>query len=242
MTNRPVNLMLPVTLSNLLDHATMLSAPLDETDLAPLRASLFGRLRASGWAPSGHPRGAPIATESDAALLTAFVRGEAAAFDVLFDRHAARLNGYARRWLRGADAADAVQDAFIVLFEKASTLLERDDVNVGGYLFVTVRYKVLRALAASAARETPVAEPGANEPSPEDDGFTALLRREDAGRLAGVLERACNPLEQHVVMLDLEDRSDAEIVSTLGIAPGHVRVVRHRALAKLRRALQDEAS
>src|SRR5689334_22254186 len=110
-------------LADALAHVAMLSAPLDPTDLAPLRARLFGRLRASGWAPSGPPRGAPGAAESDAALLAAFVRGEAAAFDALFDRHAARLNGYARRWLQSADAADAVQEAFLVLFDNASLLL-----------------------------------------------------------------------------------------------------------------------
>jgi RNA polymerase sigma-70 factor (ECF subfamily) len=178
-------------------------------------------------------------TITDPALLSAFLHGETAAFDALFDRYAARLKGHARRWLRSADAADAVQDAFIILLEKAPTLLDRDDINIGGFLFNTLRYKALRALAA---RETPVPEPGADEPSPEDDGFTVLLRREDAGRISGLFERTCSPLEQHVMTLDIEDRSDAEITSALGITPGHVRVVRHRALAKLRRALAEETS
>ena len=44
------------------------------------------------------------------------------------------------------------------------------------------------------------------------------------------------------IMLDLEDRTDAEIVGTLEITPVHVRVTRHRALAKLRRALKEDAS
>jgi RNA polymerase sigma factor (sigma-70 family) len=228
-----------VPLADLLTQVSMLSAPRDETDLAPLRAHLFGRLRALGWAPSGYARGTPGGAESDAVLLAAFVRGEAAAFDILFDRHAARLNGYARRWLQSADASDAVQDAFLVLFQKASILLDRDDVNVGGYLFITLRYKVLRALAS---RETPEAEAGTDETSPDDDGFTALLRREDAGQLASLLERTCSPLEQHVLMLDLEDRDDDEIAIELEVTRGNVRVVRHRALKKLRYAAQEQAS
>lgn len=228
-----------MTLDDLLTRATMLSAPPDETELATLRARLFGRLRASGWAPAGPPRGAPRLGESDEALLAALVRGDAAAFDILFDRHAARLNGYARRWLQSADAADAVQETFLVLFQKARDVLDHVDPNISGFLFSTLRHKLRDALAT---RETPVAEANANEPSPEDDGLTTLLRREDAARLACLLDRACNPLEQDVVMLDLEDRDGSEIASMLGTSLGNVRVVRHRALAKLRRALQEEAS
>ena len=224
-------------LADLLAHAAMLSAPLDPTDLAPLRARLFARLRDSGWAPSGYSRGAPSAAESDAALLAAFVRGDPTAFDALFDRHAPRLNGHARRWLQSADAADAVQDSFLVLFEKAPALLERGDLNLGAYLFATLRHKVLDILAA---RETPVADlPGADESSSEDDGLVAVLRREDAARLADLLDRTCSPLEQHVLLLDLDDRDGAEIAASLAITPGHVRVLRHRALTRLRQAFES---
>jgi RNA polymerase sigma factor (sigma-70 family) len=221
-----------VILTDLLTQAALVSSPSDETDLAKVRAQLFACLRASGWAPSGKARGALGAAASDAALLAAFVEGEASAFDALFERHAPRLNGWARRWLRGGNAEDAVQEAFVVLFEKAPSIVAHEHPNVAAFLFTTLRYGVLRALSR---REVPEAEPGVDEPSSEDDGLTALLRREDAGRLAHLLERVCNPLEQQVVMLDLEDRSDAEIASAIGIAPGHVRVVRHRAHEKLRR-------
>ena len=227
-----------MTFADLVARASMLSAPLDEADLAPLRARLFGRLRSSGWAPSGDTRGTPGAAESDAVVLAAFVGGDAAAFDILFERHAARLNGYARRWLQSAEAADAVQEAFLVLFEKASDLLDRDDINVGGYLFGTLRHKVLKA---RNPRETPVAEAGEKELSGDDDAYTTLCRREDAGRLAEMLVGTCSPLEQHVVMLDVEDRSDAEIASALEISLVHVRVTRHRAHKKLRGALREEA-
>jgi RNA polymerase sigma-70 factor (ECF subfamily) len=242
-----------VLLSDLLTQTAMTSTPRDETDLGRLRADLFGRLRASGWGPSLIGRGerlAPVVDllpkpaeqpqpASDAALLERFLQDDPLAFNLLFDRHAARLNGYARRWLRGADAEDAVQGTFLVLFEKAKEILDREAPDVAAFLFAALRYKILRALAA---RETPVPEPGADETSPTDDGLTALLRREEAGRLARLLERTCNPLEQHVMMLDLEDRSDAEIVSALQITPVHARVARHRAIAKLRRALQEDAS
>jgi RNA polymerase sigma-70 factor (ECF subfamily) len=220
----------------------MLSASPDDAGLAPLRARLFGELRASGWAPAGPVRGRDDAdAASDAALLTAFVGGDAGAFDTIFERHAPLLNGHARRWLRGADAEDVVQEAFLVLFQRAEELLDRDEANVGGFLFVTLRNKMLRRLAR-AARETLVDELETDDTSPGDDGLAATLRREEGRRVALRIERTCNPLEAQVVLLDLEDVSDAEIARRIEITPGHVRVLRHRAYAKLRRVLREEAT
>ena len=172
--------------------------------------------------------------ESDAGLLAAFVAGEVTAFKTLFNRYAARLNGYARRWLRGADASDAVQETFTLFFEKAAGLAARPDPNVGGFLCATLRYKILRKLAD---RETPAEDPAGVVRASGEDGLTAVLRIEHAATLMYHLEHACNPLEQEVTMLDLDDRSDAEIAAEIGIKEGHVRVTRHRARTKLRRAL-----
>jgi len=58
---------------------------------------------------------------------------------------------------------------------------------------------------------------------------------------AGLLERECSPLEQEVVMLTLEGSTGPEIAADLHVSDGHVRVLRHRAFAKLRRALGEEA-
>ena len=229
-------------LADLLARAAMRSALPDTTDLAPLRALLFGRLRASGWAPSGALRGRPPSlADSDEALLAALVRGDAAAFDALFDRHAARLNGYARRRLRlqPADAADAVQEAFLVLFQKAEAVLGHEPVNVSGFLFGTLRNKAVRLLV-TRSREAAAGPPDDRELSLDEGGLTALLQRENAERLASLLERACNPLEQEVVSMDLDDRDGPEIAFALGITPNYVRQLRHRALAKLREALAEE--
>ncbi|WP_437311697.1 RNA polymerase sigma factor [Sorangium sp. So ce388] len=229
-------------LADLLARAAMLSAPPDVTGLAPLRALLFGRLRASGWAPSGELRGRPPSlADSDEALLAAFVRGDAAGFDALFDRHAARLNGYVRRRLRlqPSDAADAVQEAFLILFQKAEAVLAHEPVNVPGFLFGTLRNKAARILAARS-REVAAGPPDGHALSLDEDGLEALLRRETAEKLASLLERTCSPLEQEVVTMDLDDRDGPEIALALGITPNHVRQIRHRALSKLREALAEE--
>ncbi|KYF77706.1 hypothetical protein BE17_25130 [Sorangium cellulosum] len=227
-------------LADLLARAAVRSAPSDATDLARLRALLFGRLRASGWTPSGALRGRPPSpADSDESLLAALTRGDAAAFDALFDRHASRLNGCARRWLQPADAADAVQEAFLVLFEKADTVLGHTPVNVAGFLFGTLRNKALRILA-SRSREAAAGVPDESALSLDEDALTALLRRESAEGLASLLERACNPLEQEVVVMDLDGHDGPEIALALGITPNYVRQLRHRALRKLREAFSKE--
>ncbi|WP_437321476.1 RNA polymerase sigma factor [Sorangium sp. So ce385] len=229
-------------LADLLARAAMLSAPSDATDLARLRALLFGRLRATGWAPSGDLRGRPPGlVDSDEALLAVLVRGDAAAFDALFDRHAARLNGYARRrlQLQPADAADAVQEAFLILFQKAEAVLAHEPVNVPGFLFGTLRNKAAHLMAARS-REVADGSPDDRELALDEGGLTALLQRETAEKLASLLERACNPLEQEVVSMALDDRDGPEIALALGITPNHVRQLRHRALRKLREALAEE--
>ncbi len=220
----------------------MLAAPADATDLAPLRAAVFAGLRAAGWMPVDIERGRGFAvTQTDEALLAAVVRGEAAAFDPLFNRHAPKLNGYARRWFSGADAADAVQESFLVLFEKAEEVLSHQEVNVAGFLFGVLRNKMRRVLARHA-RETVMEDPAAAEPALHDDGLVALLHQEEGERLAELVERTCNPLEQEVVAMTLDGHEGPEIAGTLGIEPGHVRVLRHRAFAKLRLALADEGA
>lgn len=225
-----------MSFQELLSRTAMLAAPADTTDLAPLRAAIFAGLRATGWTPVDveRGRGAIVGTLSDEALLAALVHGEASAFDLLFDRHAPKLNGYARRRLSGADAADAVQESFLVLFEKAATVLAHQEVNVAGFLFGVLRNKMWRVLARHA-RETVMEDPAA-EPALHDDGLVALLHQEEGERLAELVERTCNPLEQEVVAMTLDGHEGPKIAGTLGIEPGHVRVLRHRAFAKLRQA------
>jgi DNA-directed RNA polymerase specialized sigma24 family protein len=176
----------------------------------------------------------PPEAEVDAGLLTSFVHGEVAAFDSLVERHAGRLHGQARRWLPATDAVDAVEETFMALFEGAAALLERRDVKIGGFLFGTLRIKILRALHARGRAWFLF---GLLVPFVSGDGLTALLRQEGASKLAHHLEQECNPLEQEVMALALENRSAPEIAAELGIPRTHVRFIRWRARTKLRCAL-----
>ena len=70
---------------------------------------------------------------SDAELLAAHVAGDSEAFGELVDRHASGLWGVALRTLCDPDdAADAVQDALIAAFRRASSF--RGDSSVRTWL------------------------------------------------------------------------------------------------------------
>ena len=102
---------------------------------------------------------------SDAQLLTAYLAGEANAFETLVQRHGRMVRGACWRLLGNAhDADDAFQAVFLVLARKASSLTQRE--NVAGWLYgvacrtakkarvSTARQRRREEMAASMTRES----------------------------------------------------------------------------------------
>jgi RNA polymerase sigma factor (sigma-70 family) len=91
---------------------------------------------------------------NDGQLLEQFVaRRDEAAFAALVRRHGPMVLGVCRRLLRGgADADDAFQATFLVLFRRARALDRR--ASLAGYLYTVAYHVALRARAASARRRS----------------------------------------------------------------------------------------
>jgi DNA-directed RNA polymerase specialized sigma24 family protein len=68
-----------------------------------------------------------------------------------------------------------------------------------------------------------------------------VLAQRARDELAEAMLRVCTLREQEVLLFDLEDADDKVIAATLEISEGNVRVIRHRALTKLRKALAEPA-
>jgi RNA polymerase sigma-70 factor (ECF subfamily) len=66
--------------------------------------------------------------------------------------------------------------------------------------------------------------------------------RLDADRLAGCLQGLAERERTVVVETFFADRSSDEVATALGISAGNVRVIRHRALARLRECMDGGAS
>lgn len=180
--------------------------------------------------------------ESDEALLAAFASGDAGAFETLMQRHLGWMVDWACQHLPRPDAEEAVQDAFMALVRKIAELHLRSTLR--GYLFGLLRIQVLRARRSLHRRRGEVLdddEAGAEVPSDEPSPEMKILARRAHDELAEAMLQVCTLREQEVLLFDLEEVADKDIAAALDMTEGNVRVVRHRALTKLRKALADPA-
>lgn len=180
--------------------------------------------------------------ESDEVLFAVFASGDAGAFETLMQRHLGWMVAWACQHLPGPDAEDAAQEAFIALVRKAAGL--RLDGTLRGYLFGLLRIQVLRARRSLQRRRgEPLDddEAGAEVPSSEPSPTMKVLAQRAHDELAEAMLRVCTLREQEVLLFDLEDTGDKVIAAALDMTEGNVRVVRHRAITKLRKALAGPA-
>lgn len=155
--------------------------------------------------------------------------------------HAGRLAAIARReGLGPADALDVVQDAF-------HSLLQRPDAEALRDRPPSEAARVLAAITRNAARnlrrrhhrarphvEVEDAALASASPAPDEQ----LDRAETQAQLVGCMARLAD-VHRHVVTLRvLEEMSGDEAARALGVTPGHVAVLLHRARKQLERCMQ----
>lgn len=226
------------TLDDDLLELSMQHAAATPAQAKSLRDALWRRLHAEGWKPAPYTERAfgSRTGDDDRTLLHAFVRGDVDAYEALVGRHGGALLSFAMRSLPEADAEDAVQKAFIALYRKAQDVLDKPEQNVRAWLFVVTRYEAIdyhrRRLRAERALETYANEPTTSDPNPTERLLQLEQERERAQLIADLVAR-CNPLEQNVVLMTVEGKTNTEIAEALQIKPGHVAVLKHRALKKL---------
>lgn len=135
------------------------------------------------------------------------------------------------------DSFDCVQEAFHTFLTLPAARPLVDEPEQSRKLLVTIA----RNLARNRRRLHAVARPhlhdaAAVEQLPADDGLTLddlLGRAEDHLRLAGCL-RTLGEIQRAVVTLRmLEELPGEHVARTLGITPGHVAVLLHRAKSGL---------
>lgn len=163
----------------------------------------------------------------DAALAT---RGDVAAFERLYHRHAPRMHSLARRLLGTFEADDAVQDVFIRAWNKLDTF--RAEAAFGTWLHRLATNVCLRR--AEQARRV------AFDELPDLDALPARAREPDMRLdLANALDRLTPALRHVVVLFDLEGYSHEEIAGLLGISADSSKMRLHRGRSALRTLLKD---
>jgi RNA polymerase sigma-70 factor (ECF subfamily) len=163
---------------------------------------------------------------------------DAAAEAELCRRFAPRIRLYGRRHLRNdAAAADLVQDVLVLTLEKLRSGAVRDPDKLASFILGSSRQVVVDSRRGGWRRERILETfTGSLSEFTEDSEVLDTRRLEDC--LSALAERERSVL----VMTFYDDRPAEEVGAALGIAPGNVRVIRHRGLEKLRRCVTGEAT
>ncbi|HEX4830048.1 MAG TPA: sigma-70 family RNA polymerase sigma factor [Trebonia sp.] len=166
----------------------------------------------------------------DSEVVAAIAAGEPDGLAAAYDRYADPLHTYCRT-ITGdpADAADAVQDAFVLAAARIGTL--RDPGRLRPWLYSIARNQCLRTLRN--ARRSPAT---GEVPEVSDPGGDIGAGAEQAERVALVQAAlsGLNPGEREVIELTLrQDLDPGEVALVLGVSRNHVHALLSRAREQL---------
>jgi RNA polymerase sigma-70 factor, ECF subfamily len=185
-----------------------------------------------------------LANPSDDELLRLMLAGDAAAFEMLYERRQAGVYRFALR-MSGSEALaeDVTQDVFIALM-RDGWQYDASRGSVSAYLYGMARNRVLRRLERDRSFVSMVDEL-------EDDETTMsekFITREDPlaeftrNEIIDSVRQAILALPAHyrevVVLCNLQEMSYDEAANVIGCAVGTVRSRLHRARAMLIEKLQ----
>src|SRR6266567_3901522 len=163
----------------------------------------------------------------DPEVVAAIVAGDPAGLAEAYDRYAMPLYSYCRSMLREpADAADAVQDTFLVATAKLRDL--RDPAKLRPWLYSVARNECLRRLRAGSALSA----------LDEAAEIGAATERAEVQRLVRAAIDGLNPGERDVIELSLiQELDNDELADALGVSRNHAHALLSRARSQLERSL-----
>jgi len=173
----------------------------------------------------------------DADLARRLVAGDQEAEAELFRRLAPRVRLYGLRHLRDPAAADdLMQDVMLMTFDGLRDGKVREPERLASYVLGTCR-RVVAGWRRGEQRRREILERHGQELAPAAAAGPTL----DLDRLTGCLQ-ALSARERTVAVLTFyAERSADDIAGELSLSAGNVRVVRHRALARLRACMEGDA-
>jgi RNA polymerase sigma factor (sigma-70 family) len=170
----------------------------------------------------------------DGEIVEAITAGDAAGLAAAYDRYAPALYAYCRSLLAdAADAADAVQDTFIITAAKVRGL--RDPGRFRPWLYAVARnecFRQLRALGLSAPLDV-APEVTARDPDPAAEPEREELRALVAAALTGL-----SPGDREVIELSLRHTLDgAGLADALGVSRTQAQALVSRARSQFEGSL-----
>ena len=184
-----------------------------------------------------------VAHQNDRELVARLLRGEAAAFATLLDRHHAALHRTALAFVSTeASAEEVVQDTWLAVLNGLSSFEGRSSIKTWIFQILINRAKTK---GAREARTVPVAtllgdddgEPTLPERLDAENPKKLLLRKELAGELAAAILDL--PARQRAVIMlrDALGWTPEDVRDALAVNEANQRVLLHRARVRLRASL-----
>jgi RNA polymerase sigma-70 factor (ECF subfamily) len=171
-------------------------------------------------------------------VAAARARPDGTAEGELCRRLAPRIRLYGLRHLRDPHAAqDLVQQVLLATLERLRAGKVREPERIVSFVLGMCRMTVLEIRRGARRRETLLATYG-DAPEAVDAPEPLAL---DAGRLAGCLEALAERERSVVTLTFLAEKPAEEVARALGLTAGNVRVIRHRALGRLRACMGEDA-
>ena len=168
----------------------------------------------------------------DSEVVAAIAAGDPDGLAEAYDRYAAPLYTYCRSLLREpADAADAVQDTFVIAASKVAGL--RDQSRLRPWLYAVARNECHRRLRDKASAATSALDQ-VPEMSDESADVSEGAERAELRALLRSAVRGLGASEQDLIQLQLQQELDvAEIAAMLGVSRNHAHALLSRARAQL---------
>jgi RNA polymerase sigma-70 factor (ECF subfamily) len=174
---------------------------------------------------------------TEAQLVAALRRGDAAAFDEAYARHRDRVFNFLYRLCGRRDLAeDLFQETFLKLARHALRLDE--DTDLGAWLYTVARNhwrSHQRWSLVDAQRVFGLAR----EPRPDPHPESRSVARDEIERLERALARLPPASREVIVMVAIEGIAQDRAAQLLAIAPDALRQRLSRARAQLAKALED---
>ena len=155
----------------------------------------------------------------------------------LYRRLAPRARLYGLRHLRDPEAAaDLAQDVLLMTLERLREGRVREPDRLGSYVLGMCRMIVRDRRRAHERHERLLVQYASSIPAPD----IAVAPRLDVRRLQLCMDRLALRDRTVIVLAFGVERTTAEIAEELGVTPAHVRVLRHRALGRLRGCVEGK--
>jgi RNA polymerase sigma-70 factor (ECF subfamily) len=184
---------------------------------------------------------APAAEDAALArrIATAGDRIDSAAETELYRRLAPRVRLYGLRHLRDPHAAhDLMQHVLLMTLERLRAGKLREPERIASFVLGMCRLVVLDIRRGTWRREQLLETYGDTTEALESPEPLTL----DRDRLAACLDALAERERSVVALTFFADKPGDEVAKDLGLSAGNVRVIRHRALARLRDCMGVEAS